>query len=69
MLKAAGWPVACGETRSCRQEAVAAYIGGCLLFLEGSVDSWPTHWPTVTRHVGQQSADVLADSRPRCLPK
>ena len=35
--KAAGWPVAGGETPSCHQEAVAACIGGCLLFLECSV--------------------------------
>ena len=37
--KAAGWSVAVGETTSRRQEAVAAGVGRCLLFLEGSVDN------------------------------
>ena len=39
MPKAAGWSVAVGETTLRFQEAVAAGIGGCLLFLEGSVDN------------------------------
>ena len=39
MPKAAGWSVAVGETTSRFQEAVAAGVGGCLLFLEGSVDN------------------------------
>ena len=42
MPKAAGWSVAVGETTSRFQQAVAAGVGGCLLFLEGSVDNKKT---------------------------
>ena len=42
MPKAAGWPVAGGKTPLRLQEAVAACIGGCLLFLEGPVEQQNT---------------------------
>ena len=42
MPKAAGWPVAGGQMPSRLQKAVAACIGGCLLFLEGPVEQQKT---------------------------
>ena len=39
MPKAAGWSVAGGKMTSGRKEALTAGVGGCLLFLETSVNN------------------------------